>query len=228
MSNENFEPVEHDALIDPIFYNVHHEFINDDYNKNYDDYQNYGDEISDNTMGKIDINFINPSTPLVEPRYTCDRCRKSFNSRNRFFAHLRLNCWKFNANDRLLHEKIITIVTTETPPNVTSLPVIIFSTTVVKSTGYAFKNWHYAVLQMHWEIDCFKPTDTYANNGCMMFMIDRNYFQVLPTWQNQTHGIQNTNPWHRHINSLLRRICRFNVLPEKFFKRIQSRNSYHS
>ena len=76
------------------------------------------------------------------------------------------------------------MVINETPPDVTSLPVIIFSATAVESTGYAFKNWHYAVLQMHWEIDCFKPTDICANNGCTTFIIDRIYFQTLPTWKN--------------------------------------------
>ena len=76
------------------------------------------------------------------------------------------------------------MVTNETPPDVTSLPVIIFSATVVENTGYAFRNWHYAVLQMHWETDCFKSTDIYANSGCTMFMIDRIYFQALPIWKN--------------------------------------------
>ena len=101
-----------------------------------------------------------------------------------FFSHLRLNCGRFNVNDKFFHKKTIAMVINETPPNVISLPVIIFSATVVKSTGYAFKNWHYAVLQMHWEIDCFKPTDIYINNVFTMFMINRIYFRVLPTWKN--------------------------------------------
>ena len=89
--NENFEHKEQKTS-DPAFYIVH-EFFNDDHD-NYDDYQNYGDEISDNIMGKIDIDFINPSIPLVRPQFkhTCDRCHNSFDSRNRFFSHLRLNC----------------------------------------------------------------------------------------------------------------------------------------
>ena len=37
---------------------------------------------------------------------------------------------------------------------------------------------------MHWEIDCFKPTDIYINNVFTMFMINRIYFRVLPTWKN--------------------------------------------
>ena len=184
VSDENFEPVKHDALTDPMSYNIHHEPFNDDYDKNYDDYQSYGDEISDSIMGKTDVNFINPSAPSVEFQHTCDRCRESFNSRNRFFSHLRLNCWKSNANDKPFHEKAIAMVTNETPPNVTSLPVITFSTTAVENTGYAFKNWHYTVFQVHWEIDCFKPIDIYADNGCTMFIIDRVYFQTVSVWKN--------------------------------------------
>ena len=76
------------------------------------------------------------------------------------------------------------MVINETPPDMTSLPVITFSATAVESTGYALKNWHYAVLQVHWETDCFKPTDIYINSDCTMFMIDRIYFQTLPTWKN--------------------------------------------
>ena len=132
--NENFEQGKHETL-DPVFYNVHHEFFNDDYDKNYNDYQNYGDEISNNIMGKADVNFINPSTPLVKPQHTCHRCRESFDSRNQLFSHLRLNCWKSNANDKLFHEKTTAMVVNETPPNVTSLPVFIFSATVVENTG---------------------------------------------------------------------------------------------
>ena len=181
--NENLEPKEQETS-DPAFYNVY-EFFNGDHDK-YDDYQNYGDEISDRTIGKIDINFINPSIPLAEPqfKFTCDRCHNPFYSRNRFFPHLRLNCWKFNINEKFLHEKTIAMVTNETLTDVTSLPVIVFSITVVENTGYTFKNWHNAVLHMHWEIDCFKPTDICANNGCTMFIIDRIYFQVLPIWKN--------------------------------------------
>ena len=70
-----------------------------------------------------------------------------------FFSHLRLNCWKSNANDKFFHEKITAMVTNETlPPNVKLLPMIIFSATAVENTGYAFKNWHYAVLQIHWSL----------------------------------------------------------------------------
>ena len=76
------------------------------------------------------------------------------------------------------------MVINETPSNVTSLPVIISSTTVVENTGYAFKNWYYAVFQIHWEIDYFKPTDIYANSGCTMFMIGPIYFKTLPVWKN--------------------------------------------
>ena len=69
------------------------------------------------------------------------------------------------------------------PPNVKSLPIITFSATAVESTGYIFKNWHYAVLQIHWMPDCFKSIDIYANNGCTMFMINGTYFQTLPVWK---------------------------------------------
>ena len=87
MTNEN-EKIDH-FIIDSVFYNVHHESSsNDEYDKNYDDYQNYGNEISDNIMGKIAINFINPSTPSVKPQYICTRCRESFGSRNRFFFRI--------------------------------------------------------------------------------------------------------------------------------------------
>ena len=70
VTNENVEPGKQDIPIDPVFYNVHHEFsFNDGYDKNYDDYQNYGDEISDNIMGKANVNFINSSIPLVTPKF---------------------------------------------------------------------------------------------------------------------------------------------------------------
>ena len=113
--NENLEHKEQKTS-DPFFYNVH-EFFNDDHDKYYD-YQNYGDEISDSTMGKIDIDFINSSIPLIGPqfKYICDRCHSSFHSRNRFFSYLRLSCWKFNVNDKFFHEKTIAMVTNETLP----------------------------------------------------------------------------------------------------------------
>ena len=76
VSNENFEFGKHDVFIDFIFYNVHNEVFNENYDK-YDDYQNYGGEISDNMIKGIDINFINLSTPSVKfkSKHTCDRYR---------------------------------------------------------------------------------------------------------------------------------------------------------
>ena len=88
VTDENVEPGKQDVPIDPVSHNVHHELsFNDGYDGNYDDYQNCGDEISDNIMGKTNVNFINPSIPLVTPKFkhTCDRCRKFFDFRNRFF-----------------------------------------------------------------------------------------------------------------------------------------------
>ena len=163
------------SIIDPVLYNVYYESsINDDYDKNHDDYQNYVNKISDNTVGKIDVNFINPSIPLIKikPRYTCDRYQKSFDSRNRFFAHLRLDCW----NNNIKPGEEFTVMITDTKP----LPVITFSATAVENTGYVFRNWHYAVLQIHWKIDCFEPINICANNNCTMFIINRVYFQILP------------------------------------------------
>ena len=110
--NENLEQGKQETP-DLVSYNVHHELFNDDYDKNYDDYQSYGDENSDNTMGKADINFINLSTPS-QPEHTWDRCHSSFNSRNRLFIHLRLFCWKSNANNKLSHEETIVMVTDAT------------------------------------------------------------------------------------------------------------------
>ena len=58
VTNEN-ENIDH-FIIDPVFYNVHHESSsNNEYDKSYNNYQNYGNEISDNIRGKTDINFCN-------------------------------------------------------------------------------------------------------------------------------------------------------------------------
>ena len=133
VADEN-EEIDH-FITDPVFYNAHHESSsNDEYDKGYDDYQSYGNEISDSIMGGTDVNFINPSTPLVKvkPKHTCGRCRKSFDFRNRFFAHLRLNCW---SNIIKLDGEFTAMIT-----DATSLPVITFSATAVESTGYVFKN----------------------------------------------------------------------------------------
>ena len=121
--NENFEHGEHETS-DPVFYNVHHEFFNDDYDKSYDDYQNYGDKISDNIMGGADVNFINPLTPWAKfkLKHTCDRCRSSFDFRNRLFAPLRLDCWNNVKSDAMTAD-------------VVSLQVIIFPATAVENTG---------------------------------------------------------------------------------------------
>ena len=78
----------------------------------------------------------------------------------------------------------------------------IFSATAVENTGYIFKNWHYAVLQIHWKIDYFGPTDIYANNGCTDKPHVFSDVANLVKNRNKTFNIQNTNSRYRYINSL--------------------------
>lgn len=127
-----------------------------------------------------ETHFVNPTAPLAKTPHVCDRCNEAFTSRNKLFDHLRTTCWKVpSTTDLTATTDSLHASATEPDPDI-ELRVIKSSAKTVSGTGYAFKNWHYAVVQLYWEALCKSPTEVCADSGCTMSMIDRKYLQTTP------------------------------------------------
>ena len=115
--------------------------------------------------------------PIMSPDHQCDRCHERFTSKNKLFLHLRDKCWKSPKPDTLRKPAADTPATqpsADTVKPVTDakdVTIISSSAPPVQGTGYAFKNYHYAITQLQWspEGDAY---DICADPGCTMSIID--------------------------------------------------------
>lgn len=125
------------------------------------------------------------SKALPSADYQCEICGHKTTSRNKLFLHLREDCWKSKKPSAGPSSTDTQVVTTKLAvdalssdtrkPNTASDPLIVPSVSEpVPGTGFAFRNYHYAVTHISW-----KPTDmkkeTCADAGCTMTMADRTF-----------------------------------------------------
>ena len=116
-------------------------------------------------------------TAVPTPDHQCQRCRTRFASKNKLFAHLREECWKSQLREPsagpVKLEKAIEVQ----PPlqaNAAHPNVITSSSEPISGTGYAFRNYHYAVASLSWSAGGQKH-EFCADPGCTMSVMDRTF-----------------------------------------------------
>ena len=127
--------------------------------------------------------------------YQCQTCQHKFTSRNKLFTHLRDECWrrKPSANDvpstkNAATEALVSATEVDecgrkkpsandvpSTKNAAANPIIVPSVSEpVPGTGYAFRNYHYAVTHISWQ-PAGEKKETCADAGCTMTMADRTF-----------------------------------------------------
>ncbi|KAL8943108.1 MAG: hypothetical protein Q9211_001111 [Gyalolechia sp. 1 TL-2023] len=94
-----------------------------------------------------DIHFVNPTAPTPSSEFNYQKCSKRFTSRNKLFSHLRGTCWLPKSAGVV--EPAQALLTKSTDDK--QLRVIKSTVEAVSGNGYAFKNWHYTVVQVYWD-----------------------------------------------------------------------------
>ena len=126
--------------------------------------------------------YFSKTVPTAD--YQCERCQHKATSRNKLFAHLRDDCWKKPSAEGIkkttpaskeTSEKSIKQIDVLVAEAIPSKPLIIPSVSEpVPGTGFAFRNYHYAITHISWEPAAPKK-ESCADAGCTMTMADRTY-----------------------------------------------------
>ena len=116
--------------------------------------------------------------------FQCENCQHKTTSRNKLFVHLRDECWKRKPSAEASNLYTDAFADTAKLPATAGIatpaePLIIPSVSEpVPGTGFAFRNYHYAVTHISWEPAGDKK-ESCADPGCTMTMADRTF--VPPT-----------------------------------------------
>ena len=128
------------------------------------------------------------ATPFLYLDHQCSNCLDRFASKNKLFAHLRNTCWKHprkppaDANATKVTTQANVAATEKSSADTdafkessTGQPLVIPSTSIPASgSGYAFRNYHYTVANLSWEVN--GPKHEFCTDpGCTMSVMDRNF-----------------------------------------------------
>ena len=120
--------------------------------------------------------YFTKTVPTAD--FQCENCQHKTTSRNKLFVHLRDECWKRKKpvaevakSDPDTTKKLPAVAGIATPAE----PLIIPSVSEpVPGTGFAFRNYHYAVTHISWEAAGEKK-ESCADPGCTMTIADRTF-----------------------------------------------------
>ena len=153
----------------------------------FDDPSDYQDEYHDDTYDDSVEGYFTQAKPTLD--YQCDICKHKTTSRNKLFLHLREDCWtrkSATAGDptnvigpcESNKDLVVADANNSDSGKGAMAPLIIPSVSEpVPGTGYAFRNYHYAVTHISWTPAGVKR-ESCADSGCTMTMADRTF---IPT-----------------------------------------------
>lgn len=172
----NYPPYQHDEEAPEEGFHGYEE-------SHQDEYQEYPDPSSHDREEAVDQYF----SKVVPARdYQCERCQHKTTSRNKLFAHLK-ECWLRKPSPSLERKPSASPPSKLDPlaskPEVGALlvassatdPLIVQSVSEpVPGTGFAFRNYHYAITHISWE-PAGEKKESCADAGCTMTMADRTF-----------------------------------------------------
>ena len=140
------------------------------------DHEAYDDFAHDDHEDLVE-GYFSKTTPATD--YQCEHCRHKTTSRNKLFNHLREECWKkpsaSTASSTSTSKDLIADALTSESGKPATEPLIIPSVSEpVPGTGYAFRNYHYAVTHISWK-PAGEKKESCADAGCTMTMADRTF-----------------------------------------------------
>ena len=108
--------------------------------------------------------------------YQCEHCQLKVISRNKLFTHLREECWrKPSASTPVTGKDLVADTLASDAGKPFTEPVIVPSVSEpIPGTGFAFRNYHYAVTHISWK-PAGKKKETCADAGCTITMADRTF-----------------------------------------------------
>lgn len=153
---------------DDYQYDDHHDQPPDDYAQ--DDYHD----------DMVEGYFTKAAPPAKD--YQCEHCQHKTTSRNKLFAHLRDECWqKPSASTPTPASKdlVADALAADSKPMADASPLVIPSVSEpVPGTGFAFRNYHYALTHLSWT-PAGEKKEACADAGCTMTMADRTYIPAV-------------------------------------------------
>lgn len=143
------------------------------HDQDHQDYQDFSSHVQEGD-GMVDQYF---SKIVPTSDYQCERCEHKATSRNKLFAHLK-ECWlrKPLTKESKEPEPSASKPTTSAliAANLTD-PIIVQSVSEpVPGTGFAFRNYHYAITHLSWK-PAGEKKESCADAGCTMTMADRTF-----------------------------------------------------
>ena len=108
--------------------------------------------------------------------YQCEHCQLKATSRNKLFTHLREECWRKSSVSTLVTGKdlVVDTLASDAGKSFTEPVIVSLVSEPVLGTGFAFRNYHYAVTHISRE-SAGKKEETCADAGCTMIMVDRTF-----------------------------------------------------
>lgn len=172
-----YPPYQHEEEAPEEGFHGHEEGHQDE----YQDHQDFSSHDREDVVGQ----YFSKVVPVND--YQCERCQHKTTSRNKLFAHLK-ECWLRKPSAMpSLDRKPFARPPAEPDPPVSKLevsalpaspaedPLIVQSVSEpVPGTGFAFRNYHYAITHISWEPTGEKK-ESCADAGCTMTMADRTF-----------------------------------------------------
>ena len=175
--------------------NSFHNDYDDQNNDGLDDYSSY-----DHEDAEPDVNFVD--SPLV--MHTCQHCKKSLDSRNKLFQHLRNQCWITAANavdDHAADASKVVKATTNNKQKIvesTALP------TPGQGTGTSFRGFQHTKTDVHFTPEHIgDSTEVCLDPGCPITLGDRTLLRTaLPDFDKRVRKQSSPVPVRGYGNKI--------------------------
>ena len=128
----------------------------------------YNDDLWNYNDAKFDVNFVT-SANMMSAIHVCQKCSTKFIFRNKFFKHLRVECWQFESKSDVKFDANHASVTSNAEKSIVvdvDFQLIKFIVTSVVDNDYVFRESHYVtalikeardeeIVSCCLDIDCF-------------------------------------------------------------------------
>lgn len=139
------------------FHNSYHQDL--EYGSDLDGYSSF-----DSHEGSVDpeVNFIDAVRATL--MHECQRCKQTFQSRNKLFSHLRNQCWTESDEPVAIHA---------TEPSAPKIIESIVSAAPERSSGTAFRGFQHTKADARFTRDSTTNTEVCLDPGCPITLGDR-------------------------------------------------------